>query len=292
MAMEDREQVSEESGEEQRSEPEVPAAKEAEAASRMDAAKAFFRALHAGGDAIGGDFGMGGAEPATAPAQAATARCPSCERLSQQVRDSDQRATEAENGYKRMAADFENFRKRTEREREEFQAVGIQRVVEALLPAIDDIDRAQSTLTADMSPEKLFESLKLVFNRVSRCLEQVGIKPLTVIGESFDPKYHEPVQEIPTTEFPEGSVIQELRRGYTLNGRVIRPALVNVAAGGEPAPETAARDLQGEEDGSGSGFSEEALTQVGAASEEPEEKEPSKVYDLSEFEGTGDSSDG
>lgn len=266
MAMDEREQVKEGSDLDETQQSQTAAGQEEENPSRLDAAKAFFRALHAGHDgppeqSTNGASGEGSGR--------SSGPCPSCQRFEAQVGEAEQRAVEAESLYKRMAADFDNYRRRMDREREEFQAIGAQKAVEILLPALDDMDRAQTSLKSDTPPEKLIESLNLVFNRVTRCLEQIGVKTLSVVGEHFDPKYHEPVQEVETTEFPDGAVMQELRRGYTLNDRVIRPALVNVASNpsGTVQASQSNEDEQPEPEQSSSG----------------ESKEP-KVYDLSDFE--------
>lgn len=233
--------------------------------SRMDAAKAFFRAMNAGGDASPADYGMG--QPA-APAASSSGPCRSCEALSSQLGDAEKRASDAESHYKRMAADFENYRRRIDREREEFQAIGIQKVVETLLPALDDMDRAVSSLNAELPAEKLLESLKLVYSRIGRSLEQLGVKMMAPVGEHFDPRYHEPVQEITTSDFPDGSVMQELRKGYTLNDKVIRPALVNVAS-------NSGGNVQAESNDKSHGSSADILAT---------DEEGGKVYDLSGFE--------
>jgi hypothetical protein len=128
-----------------------------------------------------------------------------------------------------LAADFENYRKRIDREREEFQAVGMQKALEAILPALDDLDMAQSKLTEKTEPKVMLDSLKMVCNRFGRCLEQVAIKQMQPIGEPFDPMYHEPVQEVPTNDVPDGCVAHQLRNGYMFRDKVLRPALVNVA---------------------------------------------------------------
>ncbi len=205
----------------------APPQEEEKTGGRFDAAKAFFRALHAGADEVP-DLSISGATEGEQPSSQ-QGPCRNCKFLESELAEAKQKLQESDNLYKRMMADFENFRRRVDREREEFQAVGIQRAMENLLPALDDMDRANSSLNADMSAEKVLESVKLVFNRLTRCLEAVGVKALTVVGEHFDPKYHEPVQEIETTDVPNGAVVHELRRGYTLNDKVIRPALVNVA---------------------------------------------------------------
>lgn len=225
-------------------------ADEAQEASRHEMAKAFMRAVNAGMEVKPGDFGLGaaGAEPAQ------SGPCMNCQDLESRLAQMTQKAQDAESGYRRMAADFENYRKRVDREREDFLGHGIKKAVEAMLPALDDLDRAQQSLSADLSPEKLMESLKLICNSVKRSLEMIGVKSMEVMGEHFDPRLHEPVQNIETTEAPDGTVLHELRRGYTLNDKVIRPALVNVAsnhgddsgmqqhsAGEAPAEETGSR---------------------------------------------------
>lgn len=271
MAMDEREQLTDSAGEAEAGEPEESQGEAAEGAARMDAAKAFFRALHAGGDAPAADAGLGASAPETS-----SGPCLNCQHLDKQLTEAEQRAGEAEGLYRRMAADFENYRKRVDREREEFQAAGVQKAVESLLPALDDMDRAQSSLNPETPADKLIESLSLVFNRINRCLEQMGVKSFACVGEHFDPKFHEPVQEVETTEFPDGSVIHELRRGYKLNDRVIRPALVNVAANaGSPAAEAAPQEEAGESE-----------VKPGDSDESGQ-----KVYDLSEFEDAEDNAE-
>lgn len=204
---------------------------------RNDRAKAFFRAMYAGGepdpDQFGIDVGQKQAQ-ADAVSQAAVAH------LETQLKEAEQRAVEAENLYKRLAADFENYRKRIDREREEFLLNGMQRAFEAILPALDDLDMAQSKLTEKTDSKVMFDSMKMVFTRLNRCLEQVGIKQMDVIGQPFDPRFHEPVQEVPTREVPEGAVVHQLRAGWNFKEKILRPALVNVAtAPGDDAPPAA-----------------------------------------------------
>ena len=195
---------------------------EEEKTSRMDAAKAFFRAMYAGDEPVPAD-----SEQAAAPGSADTRRV---KELEQQARDLEQRTLEAENLYKRMAADFDNFRRRMEREREELSNVGVRKAVEALIPALDDLDRAMLYLSPDTPSEKIIESFQLVASRIMQCLEQAGLKRLKTKGVLFDPHFHEPVQQIETADHPDGTIIHELRAGYALGDRVIRPALVNVSA--------------------------------------------------------------
>jgi len=236
-----------------------------ERGGRMDAAKAWMRSLYAGSDDAAPDAGAPAGDSGYA---AQSGPCRNCQFMEGQIAEIEQKSGEWENLYRRMTADFENYRRRMDREREEFQAVGVQKAAEALIPALDDMDRAMMSLTPDMAPEKIMESVKLVFGRISQCLSQIGVKPLSSVGEPFDPKFHEPVQEVETTEVPDGHVIQELRRGYTLNDKVIRPALVNVASNsGQPAPEREAAP---------SGQADESAPAAG------------EVYDLSDVDDSPD----
>lgn len=204
--------------------------------NRMDAAKAFFRAMYAGDEPANNQPGSASSENVS-PADSRRLK-----ELEQQNKELEQKATEAENLYRRMAADFDNFRRRIEREREEFTNVGVRKAAEAIIPALDDLDRAIMYLNAESPPEKLFESFQLISSRFTACLESAGMKRLKTQGEVFDPRFHEPVQQIETTEQADGTIIHELRGGYILGDKVIRPALVNVASnasGVAPAANTA-----------------------------------------------------
>ncbi len=195
---------------------------------RQSKAKAFYRAMYAGGDTPDPEtFGLDLGKPPAG--QNDKGHQLAINNLENALRDAEGKASEWENSYKRLAADFENYRKRIDREREEFQAVGMQKALEAILPALDDLDMAQSKLTEKTEPKVMLDSLRMVCNRFGRCLEQVGIKQMQPIGEPFDPMYHEPVQEVPTNDVPDGSVAHQLRNGYMFRDKVLRPALVNVA---------------------------------------------------------------
>ena len=185
--------------------------------SRMDAAKAFFRAMYAG-------------DESATPSSNGETDSRRVKELEQQVAMLEQKATEFENLYKRLAADFDNFRRRVERDKEEFANAGVRKAAEAIIPALDDLDRAQMYLNEDTPTEKLLESFQLISTRFMQCLEQAGLKRLnTSGGVLFDPRFHEPVQQIESETLPDQTIMHELRGGYMLGERVIRPALVNVA---------------------------------------------------------------
>jgi len=196
-------------------------------AARMNSAKAFYRAMYAGAEPDPEEFGidLGAPKPQAndSASQAAVLH------LEGQLKETEAKALEWENLYKRMVADFDNYKKRMDRERDEMQAIGMQKALEAILPGLDDLDMAQSKLTETTEPKVMLQSFKMINARFARCLEQVGIKQMQVIGEPFDPRLHEPIQEIHTAEFPEGAVVQQLRPGYIFGEKVLRPTLVNVA---------------------------------------------------------------
>lgn len=195
---------------------------------RSSRAKAFYRAMFAGGEpdpeAFGIDIGNK-AKESDSHTQAAVAH------LETSLKEMEQKFTDADNGYKRLAADFENYRKRMDREREEFQALGMQKALEAILPALDDFDMAQSKLTENTETKVMFDSVKMIYSRFMRCLEQLGIKQMEVKpGDLFDPNFHYGVASVPSREFPEGAVASMLRPGYVMKEKVLRPSLVNVAS--------------------------------------------------------------
>lgn len=235
--------------------------------SRMNDAKAFFRALNAGAELNPSEMDM-----KTAESGMHSATCISCGQLAQEVQQLREKLNETDTHYKRMAADFENYRRRSDRDRHELETMGVKKMVEALLPALDDIDRAQMSLNESMPADKILESLKVVFNSLGRCLDQAGIKPMEPVGQPFDPRLHEPVQQIETTDFPDGYVMQELRRGYVLGDKVVRPALVNVASNRASAEEQQARQL------------EELQKQSESAEEPIDELRDSGIYSLDEVD--------
>lgn len=226
-----------------------PANEEEDRNARVDAAKAFFRAMYAGEEppaSFGQPQEQGKSEASTQTA------CRNCEAMEFSLKEAETKMNEAETLYKRMAADFDNYRRRMERQGEESVSLGVKKAAEALVPALDDLDRAMMYLNPNLPAEKVIESFKLVGNRLLSCMESIGLKTIVAVGEVFDPKFHEPVQQIETNEFADGVVMSELRRGYMLHDRVVRPALVNVAsnATGVVVPKAAAG--VGDESSSGS----------------------------------------
>jgi molecular chaperone GrpE len=131
----------------------------------------------------------------------------------------------------RMAADFDNYKKRAARDREEYVTLANERLVKELLPILDDLERAL-TAAAEHEEAALEEGVALVHRSLASLLERQGLKPIETAGK-FDPHVHEALLSQPS-EAEEGSVIDVVQKGYTLGDRVVRPARVVIAAPQEP----------------------------------------------------------
>lgn len=128
----------------------------------------------------------------------------------------------------RVQADFDNFRKRTRQEKEDLQQFATRKVFADLLPVLDNFDRALSALTPQGAADEMKTGMEMVHRQLLSVLENGGVKPMEVIGHSFDPNIHEGVMQVPADGEEVGVVVQELQRGYWLHGKVLRPAMVAV----------------------------------------------------------------
>lgn len=129
----------------------------------------------------------------------------------------------------RRAAEFDNSRKRNERERAELIEYASCDAVKALLPVLDDFERA---LKADAAGEEYVRGIQLIYQRFFETLKKLGLEPIEAEGKPFDPNFHHAVEMVQGGEAPEETVLAELMRGYTFKGRLLRPAMVRVASGG------------------------------------------------------------
>jgi len=137
--------------------------------------------------------------------------------------------------YMRIAADFDNFRKRTQREKEEIDLQIKCATINELLPVVDNFERARSQIKPQTDQEtSIHKSYQNVYKQLVECLKRIGVSPMRAEGKEFDPNLHEAVMRQPTDEYPEGTVMEELQRGYMLGERILRHALVKVAATPEP----------------------------------------------------------
>ena len=151
--------------------------------------------------------------------------------LAMEVESLSLQIEERTNQCVRIAADFDNFRKRTEREKSEIELRVKRDAISELLPVIDSFERARTHIKPQTEEEvNIHKSYQGVYKQLVDCLKRIGVSPMRVEGQPFDPNFHDAIMREPTHEHPEGTVIEELRRGYLLGELVLRHALVKVAS--------------------------------------------------------------
>lgn len=159
--------------------------------------------------------------------------------LTQQIESLKTQLEERSTQYMRIAADFENYRKRTSKEKEELEVQMKRNTILELLPVVDNFERARSHLKPQSDGEMtMHKSYQGVYKQLVDSLKRLGVSPMRPEGQEFDPNLHEAVMREPTDEHPEGTVLEELVRGYYLGDRVLRHAMVKVAAPKEDTPST------------------------------------------------------
>ena len=136
---------------------------------------------------------------------------------------------ELQNRNLRLMAEFDNARKRAAREREDYARFANESLLRELLPVLDNFDRALQAAKGEPGSGAVTAGIELIQRELVRVLEKFGAVPFQSVGQSFDPERHEAVARVATTDQPEMTVVAETARGYLLNGRVLRPALVTVA---------------------------------------------------------------
>ncbi len=150
------------------------------------------------------------------------------ENLKKRLKDADEKAERYLNQLKYAKADLENLQKNTQRRIEQIIERANGRLLGELLPITDELDLAIQNVNSTKNPE-FYNGLQMVKKKLNRLLELEGVKPIDTEGESFDPHLHEALLEVETTDYPNGSIVEEIRKGYTYNNRVLRASIVKVA---------------------------------------------------------------
>jgi molecular chaperone GrpE len=139
--------------------------------------------------------------------------------------------------YLRLGADFENFKRRMLKERQELLNYGSESLIKELLPTVDNLERALGYAVAEeeeaIDKDNLAEGVELTFRSLMQTLEKAGVEVIAPEGEEFDPRHHEAMRQIPSAEHPPGTVIEVYQKGYLLRQRLLRPALVAVSSAAE-----------------------------------------------------------
>ncbi len=172
----------------------------------------------------------------------------------------------------RVAADFDNFRKRTRKDLEEAERRGREAVLREVLPVIDNLERAVQSAAQAKSVEAVSKGVEMVLRLFEEAASRIGLQRVASVGERFDPNVHDAVQQQESEEHAPGTVVGELVPGYKLGERLLRAAMVVVARPPttQNAPEAAERDAAGEADGGRAGSSSETGADASDAGEGPD----------------------
>ncbi len=149
--------------------------------------------------------------------------------LQEEIENLKNSIEETQNGYLRVMADFDNYRKRQRDEVARLTGLVREDLIMKLLPLMDNFDRTLIAAEAEHSYESLVEGVTLALKQTRDMLSKEGLEPIEAIGEQFDPELHEALLREITDEYEENTIISELEKGYTLNGKVLRPSRVTVA---------------------------------------------------------------
>jgi molecular chaperone GrpE len=141
-----------------------------------------------------------------------------------------QQQADLQDRHLRLQAEFENFRRRAERERMEFAEYAGMEMARALLPTVDDFERAIKAVTeAGGCGDEFVKGVQLIYNRLTDTLRKQGVEPVEAEGAKFDPHLHHAVQKVETDEAEDGTILEVYQRGYNFKGKLLRPAMVKVA---------------------------------------------------------------
>lgn len=143
------------------------------------------------------------------------------EKLTAEVKEKSDKAL-------RLQADFENFRRRTSKEKDELAAVVTQGVMKDMLPLLDNFERAMAAETTDM--EAFQKGVEMIFTQFQEVLKKNGLEHIEAEGKKFDPNFHQAVMRVQNDKLEDDDIAQELQKGYMVKGRVIRPSMVQVVA--------------------------------------------------------------
>lgn len=135
---------------------------------------------------------------------------------------------ELEDRVKRQMAEFENFRKRTDKEKAMMFETGAKSVIEKILPVVDNFERGLATIPEDDENSPFANGMKMIYKQMMDELEKLGVKPIEAVGQEFDPNFHNAVMQMESEEYESGVVAQEMLKGYTYHDTVVRHSMVAV----------------------------------------------------------------
>ena len=139
-----------------------------------------------------------------------------------------EKIAELEDTTKRQLAEFENFRRRTEKEKSTMFDMGAKSVIEKILPVIDNFERGLASVPENEAEDSFYNGMNMIYKQLLGELDKIGVKPIEAKGKEFDPNLHNAVMQVQSDEFESGTVAEELQKGYTYHDSVVRHAMVSV----------------------------------------------------------------
>ena len=141
----------------------------------------------------------------------------------------DEKIEELTDRVKRQMAEFENFRKRTEKEKAGMYAVGAKDVIEKILPIVDNFERGLNSIPEDAKGSAFADGMEKIYKQFVKTLDDMGVKPIEAVGKTFDPNFHNAVMHVEDENLGENVVAVELQKGYTYKDSIVRHSMVQVA---------------------------------------------------------------
>lgn len=140
----------------------------------------------------------------------------------------DEQIEELQDRVKRQMAEFDNFRKRTEKEKAQMFEVGAKSIIEKILPVVDNFERGLAAIPENEQSSAFADGMNMIYKQLMTELEQAGVTPIEAVGKEFDPELHNAVMQVENDELESGTVAQELQKGYTYRENVVRHSMVTV----------------------------------------------------------------
>ncbi len=161
------------------------------------------------------------------------------EKLQKHLSDSETLIKTYKDQLLRLAAEFENYKKRVEADKIDFVKFSNEKIIKELLPILGDFERALTNGKQNSEPngESFYKGIELIYQKLSKMLDDKGVRPINSVGKEFDVMYHDVLMQVPRKDVEPHTIVEEVERGYTLHGKVIKHAKVIVAAQGEEKSE-------------------------------------------------------
>lgn len=149
--------------------------------------------------------------------------------LEAELKQSKEQADDYYARLQRLQAEFDNFRKRSQKEREDTLKYASEQVIVTMLPILDNLERAVSSSQSSQDFNAFSQGVEMILKQMKTGLEKEGLAPIEAVGQTFDPKLHDAVLQVDSEEYPDNTVVEELQRGYYLKDKVLRPSMVKVS---------------------------------------------------------------